>query len=381
MQNRNAETSGTRPAGCALNKAWKSPGGLWYHQAEPCPLVSLPTLTTQVRGIKDEEKTVQRLWGTRAPYAVEDPIQRRTEPSPWTQSEEQLTTTVVLPNGDGDEIMTPPSSLRSDVRRWMLTVIAVAVSTDVLMRFGIVFTIFSSFPKEFVGPTCAFVGGFCVVLIASVSAPHYPAITGVVSCLYCTAYVAYSLCCVASREPIWPLIACCFIGGVLSVVYTTWRYSAARTPRSTRWVKRATALALAIYLAAFYYRYADYGEVPDPLPYELAELFRDDEQALSAFYLYDRGGFLDDEYLWCIEAKPEVIERIIGHLELQPANDIPGGFLRMPPHYWPRTVSADSATYRSEDFPTYGRGPDGDHYFMLFDRSRDKAFVWLKANF
>lgn len=39
------------------------------------------------------------------------------------------------------------------------------------------------------------------------------------------------------------------------------------------------------------------------------------------------------------------------------------------------------AVYKSQSFSATNRGPDGKHYFLLYDKTQESAFVWFKDNF
>lgn len=133
--------------------------------------------------------------------------------------------------------------------------------------------------------------------------------------------------------------------------------------------------------AVWYAHYIDWPERVDEVPYEVRDALGSRVDRISAFYRYDLGGFIDSEYLWRVDADEETINLLADGLKLQSAASIPDDFLRMPPHYWPRTFDSTWKTFSSPGFRADTRGGDGQFYFMLIDGSRHTAFVWYKDNF
>jgi len=99
------------------------------------------------------------------------------------------------------------------------------------------------------------------------------------------------------------------------------------------------------------------------------------------FHSYSLSQFIDSEWLWRIDARPEVLETIASERGMLPSDTVPARFWRMPPYYWPRSLPAGARLYSTPSFPAAGRGRDGDHFFMLIDTRRDRGFVWFKNNF
>ena len=117
------------------------------------------------------------------------------------------------------------------------------------------------------------------------------------------------------------------------------------------------------------------------MPFELTRAVGTNVSGISAFYTYDRGGFIDREWLWRIDANPETIARTVTGLGLHPSTIAPPAFWRMPPHYWPRSMPPNSEMFQSPAFVAETRGPDGPHYYMVYDKAQQRAFVWFKSNF
>ncbi|MDZ4344143.1 MAG: hypothetical protein U1E51_17120 [Candidatus Binatia bacterium] len=128
-------------------------------------------------------------------------------------------------------------------------------------------------------------------------------------------------------------------------------------------------------------RYLDWPAQPDGLPPELREALGVEGTRAVTFYAYDLGGFIDREWLWRIDAKPDLVAQVISSFELRRAGAVPPAFWRMAPHYWPRSMPAGAEAFQSPWFSANGRGRDGAHYFLLYDKMHERAFVWYKNNF
>lgn len=170
-------------------------------------------------------------------------------------------------------------------------------------------------------------------------------------------------------------------GVVVAVAWVGWLSYPHRTQRARAWVAGMVVSACVAFAGLVYMRYADRYEHPDPLPSELLRSLGPDAARVPAFYAYDLGGFIDREWLWRIEATPEIVTRLQTALELQRVAVVPHSFWRMPPHYWPRSLPLGAETLQSPHFSGNDRGPDGEHYFLLYDRAQGRAFVWVKNNF
>jgi hypothetical protein len=75
------------------------------------------------------------------------------------------------------------------------------------------------------------------------------------------------------------------------------------------------------------------------------------------------------------------LRSIVTGLGLQSTKAVPQRFWKMPPHYWPHTMPPGAEAFQSQSFLASGRGHDGDHYFLLHDKTQHRAFVWFKSNF
>lgn len=164
----------------------------------------------------------------------------------------------------------------------------------------------------------------------------------------------------------------------LAAVVRRWRPSA--MARSRQGLRAALVVTMAI-VCVTCAAYIDWPTRPDPLPRELQEVLGTDSTDVLGCYVYDLGGFIDREWLWRIDGPPDLVTRIVTALHLRRADRVPPMFWRMPPHYWPRSQAARGEAFESAAFPADGRGPDGPHYFLMYDPGRARAFVWFKNNF
>jgi hypothetical protein len=77
-------------------------------------------------------------------------------------------------------------------------------------------------------------------------------------------------------------------------------------------------------------RFVDMPARPKALSVELAQVLGTNASLVTAFYRYDRGGFIDHEWLWRIDATPEAIALVVSGLGLRSTNAAPRDFWRMP---------------------------------------------------
>ena len=147
------------------------------------------------------------------------------------------------------------------------------------------------------------------------------------------------------------------------------------------WVGVAVGVACLAFLSLVYARHVDRPARPQQLPLELIYALGTNASGVAAFYRYDLGGFIDHEWLWRIDAKPDSVALVVSSLKLQSTDAVPPQFWRMPSHYWPRSMPPGGEAFQSLAFSANSRGPDGEHYLLVHDKSQDRAFVWLKSNF
>jgi hypothetical protein len=116
---------------------------------------------------------------------------------------------------------------------------------------------------------------------------------------------------------------------------------------------------------------------PDAVPEALLQATRDDPGNIERFHCYDMGGFIDHEWLWRIDAGPEVLRAIVPKLGLTRVANAPPEFWRMLPYYWPPSLAPGAQLYST---PGFSRG-SGCQYLVLVDVQRGLAVVWVKSLF
>jgi hypothetical protein len=115
----------------------------------------------------------------------------------------------------------------------------------------------------------------------------------------------------------------------------------------------------------------------DPVPDRLLQATGGHRDVIRRFHSYYMGGFIDHDWVWRIDAKPEDLYAIASKLDLNKVDEAPPGFWLMPPYYWPRTSPPGAQLYST---PRFSHGA-GDQYFMLVDPQRGLAVVWVKLLF
>lgn len=116
---------------------------------------------------------------------------------------------------------------------------------------------------------------------------------------------------------------------------------------------------------------------PDAVPRPLLEATGGHPGVIERFHSYDMGGFIDHDWVWRIDARPEVLHAMVPKLGLDKVASAPPDFWLMPPYYWPRSLPPGAELYST---PGFSRGA-GDQYFMLIDARRGLAVVWVKSLF
>jgi hypothetical protein len=121
--------------------------------------------------------------------------------------------------------------------------------------------------------------------------------------------------------------------------------------------------------------FVDWPVWPDSLPNSLRSSGHRDE--IARFHCYYLGGVIDHDWLWRIDAKPDVLKAIATKLELRHVDIAAPDFWLMPPFYWPQSLPPGAQLYST---PGFSHG-SGDQYFMLVDVQRGRAVVWVKSLF
>jgi hypothetical protein len=256
--------------------------------------------------------------------------------------------------------------------RWVFAVAALVVTVFGVLYVSLFLLVFAPFPKDLAEPTAGFLLGSLLVLVGSGLAPRHRFVTAVVLAGLGTLLGAWLL---SFHVP--GLVA----GGLVAVAFVAWWFHPRRTARSTVSVGAAACAAFVAFAVLVYARHVDRPARPDPLPSELADALGPHASRLTTVYRYDLGGFIDHQWLWRLDARPEVVALVVSGLGLRRTDTVPQRFWRMPPHYWPRAMPVGAEAFQSPAFSADRRGPDGAHYFLLYDKAHGSAYVWFKSNF
>jgi hypothetical protein len=261
---------------------------------------------------------------------------------------------------------------RGEIWRWVLALAAVVFAFFGMLYFGLFVLFFSSFPQDLAAPTAGFLMGLIIVLSGSLLAPRQQNLTAILLLVLVVLLNAFLL-----RFPILSTL----IGGLSAVVFVAWRFHPRRTAASKLYGGIAVFTACLAFSAFAYTRYIDFPARAQKLPLELSQSLGAKASQVNRFYRYDLGGFIDRQWLWRIDAKPEIVSLLVSHLGLQRTTVVSPGFWRMPPYYWPRSLPGDAEVFQSPGFSADSRGQDGEYYFLVHDKAQNRAFLWLKSNF
>ena len=246
------------------------------------------------------------------------------------------------------------------------------VAFFVALYFSLFVLMFGPFPKDLAEPTAGFTMGLLIVLAGSLLAPRQRLAVALVLCVAGTA--------LATALMSFHLLGT-LVGGIVAVAFVAWWFHPQRTRRSALWVGIGVCAAFFVFISVVFARFVDRPAHPEALSPQLVHALGTNASLVTAFYRYDRGGFIDHEWLWRIDATPEAMALVVSGLGLHSTNAVPRDFWRMPPHYWPRAMPAGGVAFQSSMFSEDTRGPDGAHYFLVHDKTQSRAFVWVKDNF
>jgi hypothetical protein len=143
------------------------------------------------------------------------------------------------------------------------------------------------------------------------------------------------------------------------------------------WQRLWAGAFLVGFVALLSITFLDWPVWPDAVPEPLLKATGGDRNAIGRFHSYYLGGFIDHDWLWRIDARPEVLEVIAPRLGLTKVDNAPRDFWLMPPYYWPGSLPPGAQLFST---PGFSRGA-GDQYFMLVDVQRRFAVVWVKELF
>jgi hypothetical protein len=95
------------------------------------------------------------------------------------------------------------------------------------------------------------------------------------------------------------------------------------------------------------------------------------------------GRFIDAEYAWRMQMPPNRLEAVALEFQLSDvaAGGVPADFWKAFPFWWRPVRSGTNRYLSTAGFPAPNRGPDGEHYFALYDAPNEMLYVWCKSNF
>jgi hypothetical protein len=188
--------------------------------------------------------------------------------------------------------------------------------------------------------------------------------------LWITALLLWQPYALSRREPLLSVLLAAV--GVIGV--TLWLM-----PRDGRIARQRLCAAafLMTFVALLGITLVDWPVWPDAVPQPLLQATGGHRDAIERFHYYYLGGFIDHDWLWRIDARPEVLQTITEKLGLSKVANAPPDFWLMPPYYWPQSLPPGAQLYST---PGFSRGA-GDQYLMLVDAQRGLAVVWVKQLF
>ena len=118
-------------------------------------------------------------------------------------------------------------------------------------------------------------------------------------------------------------------------------------------------------------------------PFEFTEMAEISGADISDCKIFGLGSFIDQEHVWRISLSPEQVDRVIKDYGLVEVADqsVPRSFLSRFPYHWRPQRNNHSRFLATPSFPAQGRGPDGEHYFTMYDAKNQHLYVWYKFNF
>lgn len=143
--------------------------------------------------------------------------------------------------------------------------------------------------------------------------------------------------------------------------------------------------AFFLYSAIMWHQLTGGGPIdyPEDYPRALAEIVRTNGRVARNVRAHRLGGFIDSEYVWRIDLPSTLRDTFVTDHRLVAVDtaNVPAAFFEAFPRRWRLSHTSECEYFATPGFPATGRGPDGDHYFMMYDRKLERMYVWLKSNF
>ena len=168
-------------------------------------------------------------------------------------------------------------------------------------------------------------------------------------------------------------------GGGVAVAFIAWWMNPVRSPHESRRATIGIGVTLLAVLGLLQAHLIDLPAQPDDIKSDLGWALDSDGAGVEAAYYYSLGGIaMGSERLWRIDADSKTISQLINNLELSSTPAVPDKFWNMQPYYWPRSMPSSGESFQSSKFLQMA---DGEHYFLLHDKTQGRAYVWIENNF
>jgi len=240
---------------------------------------------------------------------------------------------------------------------------------------------FLSLPLEQVlascaGPVSLLVTGLLLVGCGAWAAPSNRAITAILLCLTGTAFAAWLF---RHQQALTPVVGIC-LGGLAASTHIAWRTNPRRTRRSAGYIGIGLAVLILGFIGLAYTDHIDWFARPAPLPSRLRPIADAHPEQFKKFSRYHlRGGLASGQDLWRIDTTANVVTNLVNELRMQAVTTVPPRFWQMPPHWWPHSPPVDIEVFQTQHFPADEHDADGEYYLMVYDRTRGKAYLWVKV--
>ena len=118
-------------------------------------------------------------------------------------------------------------------------------------------------------------------------------------------------------------------------------------------------------------------------PHELQRMAKIGNAGAANAKVAGLGSFLDSEHVWRLSLSADELNTVTAEFGLLPvsADSVPPSFWQAFPRSWRPAHEQESRYFSTPNFPAQSRGPDGDHYFTMYDPGSEWMYVWHKFNF
>ncbi len=136
-------------------------------------------------------------------------------------------------------------------------------------------------------------------------------------------------------------------------------------------------LGILVIIGGFLFaRIMDFPARPDSLPNQgLGKL------NVSSFYSYRLAGFIDETYLWRMDAEEETVRTLADSLDLEEIRKVQDDFFYWRPYWWPKKLPSNYLAFRSPGYEIGTRPSDDWYYYLVYDKDKKRAYIWVDQNF